>query len=138
MLEIIKGAVSLGLLWAMMTIGVYISYRILAIADLTVEGSITLGAAIAAQAITIGLNPYIATGISLLGGMAAGLVTGLLHTKLRIPALLSGILTMIALYSINLRVLGKASLSLLRMETVYTVFERLGLEFSWAVIVLGF
>ena len=67
MLEIIKGAVSLGLLWAMMTIGVYISYRILAIADLTVEGSITLGAAIAAQAITIGLNPYIATGISLLG-----------------------------------------------------------------------
>lgn len=137
MLEIIKGAVSLGLLWAIMTIGVYITYRVLDIADLTVEGSIAMGAAIAAQAITKGINPFIATGISLLGGMAAGLITGLLHTKLKIPALLSGILTMIALYSINLRVLGKASLSLLRMETVYTAFERLGLESSWAIIVLG-
>ncbi len=138
MLEIIKGAVSLGLLWAIMTIGVYITYRILNIADLTVEGSIAMGAAIAAQAITNGINPYVATGISLLGGMAAGLVTGILHTKLKIPALLSGILTMIALYSINLRVLGKASLSLLRMDTVYTVFEKLGLESSWSIIILGF
>ncbi|NLX63657.1 MAG: ABC transporter permease [Clostridiaceae bacterium] len=138
MLEIIKGAVSLGLLWSVMTIGVYISFRILEIADLTVEGSITLGAAIAAQAITKGINPYIATGMALLGGMAAGLATGLLHTKLKIPALLSGILTMIALYSVNLRVLGKASLSLLRMETVYTAFEKIGLESSWAIIALGF
>ncbi len=137
MLEIIKGAISLGLLWAIMTIGVYITYRILDIADLTVEGSIAMGAAIASQAITNGINPYIATALSLLGGMAAGLVTGLLHTKLKIPALLSGILTMIALYSINLRVLGKASLSLLRMETVYTFFERLGLESSWSIILLG-
>jgi putative ABC transport system permease protein len=137
MLEIIKGAISLGLLWAVMTIGVYISYRILDIADLTVEGSIALGAAIAAQAIARGTNPYLATVISLVGGMTAGLVTGLLHTKLKIPALLSGILTMIALYSINLRVLGKASLSLLRMDTVYTVFEKLGFESSWAIIVLG-
>lgn len=137
MLEIIKGAVSLGLLWAIMTIGVYITYRILNIADLTVEGSIALGAAIAAQAITKGVDPYIATGISLLGGMAAGLVTGILHTKLKIPALLSGILTMIALYSINLRVLGKASISLLRMDTVYTVFEKLGVESSWSIIILG-
>lgn len=137
MFEIIKGAVSLGLLWAIMTIGVYITYRVLDIADLTVEGSIAMGAAIAAQAITNGINPYIATGLSLLGGMAAGLVTGLLHTKLKIPALLSGILTMIALYSINLRVLGKASISLLRMNTVYTVFERLGLDSSWSIIILG-
>jgi len=137
MLEIIKGAVSLGLLWSVMTIGVYIPFRILEIADLTVEGSITLGAAIAAQAITKGINPYIATGIALLGGMAAGLVTGLLHTKLKIPALLSGILTMIALYSVNLRILGKASLSLLRMETVYTPFEKIGLESTWATIALG-
>jgi len=137
MLEIIKGAVSLGLLWAVMTIGVYITYRILNIADLTVEGSIALGAAIAAQIISKGTNPYIATGVSILGGMAAGLVTGVLHTVLKIPALLSGILTMIALYSINLRVLGKASLSLLRMETVFTVFEKLGVETSWSIIILG-
>lgn len=137
MLEIIKGAVSLGLLWAVMTIGVYITYRILNIADLTVEGSIALGAAIAAQAIVKGVDPYIATGISLIGGMAAGLVTGILHTVLKIPALLSGILTMIALYSINLRVLGKASVSLLRMETVYTVFEKFGVDSSWSIIILG-
>ncbi|HHY63887.1 MAG TPA: ABC transporter permease, partial [Clostridiaceae bacterium] len=84
-----------------------------------------------------GANPYIATGVSILGGMAAGLVTGILHTVLKIPALLSGILTMIALYSINLRVLGKASLSLLRMETVFTAFEKLGVESSWSIIILG-
>lgn len=137
MLEIIKGAVSLGLLWAVMTIGVYITYRILNIADLTVEGSIALGAAIAAQAIVSGANPYIASFISILGGMAAGLVTGILHTMLKIPALLSGILTMIALYSVNLRVLGKANLSLLRMETVYTALEKLGIESSWSVIIFG-
>jgi len=137
MLEIIKGAVSLGLLWAVMTIGVYIIYRILNIADLTVEGSIAFGAAIAAQAIVSGADPYIASFISILGGMAAGLVTGILHTMLKIPALLSGILTMIALYSVNLRVLGKANLSLLRMETVYTALEKLGIESSWSVIIFG-
>lgn len=107
MLQILTGAVSLGLLWAVMTIGVYITFRILDIADLTVEGSIAMGASIAAQMITSGANPYLATLFSLLGGMAAGLATGLLHTKLRIPALLSGILTMIALYSINLRIMAR-------------------------------
>lgn len=138
MYEVLKGAVSLGILWGIMTIGVYITYRILSIADLTVEGSITLGAAIAAQAITKGINPYGATFLALLGGMVAGLATGLLHTELKIPALLSGILTMIALYSINLRVMGKANISLLRLENVYTFFENLGLEDTWAVIALGF
>jgi len=137
MLQIIMGAISLGLLWAVMTIGVYITYRILNIADLTVEGSIAMGAAIAAQAITSGINPYAATALALLGGMAAGLVTGLLHTQLKIPALLSGILTMIALYSINLRIMGKANVSLLKMDTVYTAFENLGLSRNNAVIVLG-
>ena len=137
MFEVVKGALSLGLLWGIMTIGVYITYRILSIADLTVEGSITLGAAIAAHGITAGINPYIGTLLALFGGMVAGLCTGLLHTKLKIPALLSGILTMIALYSINLRVMGKANVSLLRMENVYTAFENMGLEPTWAIIALG-
>lgn len=137
MLQIMLGAVSLGLLWAIMTIGVYITYRILDIADLTVEGSIAMGAAIAAYTIYNGMNPYEATCLSLLGGMTAGLITGLLHTKLKIPALLSGILTMIALYSINLRIMGKANLSLLRMDTVYTNFENIGFNHTNAVIVLG-
>lgn len=138
MLEIVLGAISLGLLWAVMTLGVYITYRILDIADLTVEGSIAMGAAIAAQAITNGINPYAAIGLALLGGMAAGLVTGLLHTQLKIPALLSGILTMIALYSVNLRILGKANLSLLRMKTVYTWFQNFGLSRTNSTIILGF
>lgn len=72
MLDIITGAISLGLLWAVMTIGVFITYRILNIADLTVEGSIAMGAAIAAQGITMGLNPFLATALALAGGMAAG------------------------------------------------------------------
>ncbi len=138
MSQILLGAVALGLLWAVMTIGVYITYRILDIADLTVEGSITLGAAVSASMIYGGAHPYAATGCALLAGLAAGLVTGLLHTKLRIPALLSGILTMIALYSVNLRVMGKANVSLLRMGTVYTPLEALGLEKNVAVALLGF
>ncbi|NLM28734.1 MAG: ABC transporter permease [Clostridiaceae bacterium] len=138
MLEILLGAVTLGLLWAVMTIGVYITYRILNIADLTVEGSITMGAAIAASLISKGVNPYLATLLALFGGMAAGLVTGLLHTKLRIPPLLSGILTMIALYSVNLRIMGRANISLLRVDTVYTVFYNFGLNRTLSVVVLGF
>jgi len=137
MLQIISGAISLGLVWAIMTIGVYITYRILDIADLTVEGTLAMGAAIAAQAITQGMNPYLATFLAMLGGLAAGLTAGLLHTQLKIPALLSGILTMIALYSINLRIMGKANISLLRVDTVYTVFENLGLSATAAVIVFA-
>jgi putative ABC transport system permease protein len=138
MLQIILGAISLGLLWAIMTIGVYITYRILDIADLTVEGSIAMGAAIAAFSIVSETNPFLATFYAIIGGFLAGLVTGLLHTKLKIPALLSGILTMIALYSVNLRIMGKANLSLLRMDTVYTVFEKMGMSSTNAVMLFGF
>jgi len=137
MLQILMAAVSLGLLWAIVTIGVYITYRILGIADLTVEGSIVMGAAIAAITISRGINSYVAIGFAFLGGLGAGLITGLLHTKLKIPALLSGILTMIALYSINLRIMGKANISLLRIDTAYTVFENMGLNSTISVIVLG-
>ena len=100
------GAVALGLLWTLMTCGVYISYRVLDIADLTVEGSLTMGAAIAAVCIAAGIHPLLALVLAALGGMLAGLATGLLHTALHIPALLSGILTMIALWSINLRIMS--------------------------------
>ncbi len=135
--QIMLGAVSLGLLWAVMTIGVYITYRILNIADLSVEGSIAMGAALAAHNIVGGMNPFLATGVAFFGGMVAGLITGILHTRLKIPALLSGILTMIALYSVNLRIMGKANLSLLRMDTVYSTVEQLGMVKNHAVIVLG-
>ena len=95
--QILLSALALGLLWAVMTIGVFITYRILDVADLTVEGSITLGAATAAALIQAGVDPFLATLAAFGAGMAAGLVTGLLHTLLKIPALLSGILTMISL-----------------------------------------
>lgn len=137
MAQILMGAISLGLLWAIMTIGVYITFRILDIADLTVEGSLAMGAAIAAHAITTGINPYTATLLALIGGLIAGLATGLLHTQLKIPALLAGILTMIALYSVNLRIMGRANVSLLRMDTVYTPLQNLGLSLNNSVIILG-
>lgn len=137
LLQTMQGATSLGLLWAVMTIGVYITYRILDFADLTVEGSITMGAAVSASLISSGLNPFAATLLACLTGMAAGLMTGLLHTKLKIPALLSGILSMIALYSINIRIMGKANISLLRVDTIYTTFENMGLSSRNAVIVIG-
>ena len=137
MLQILHGAVSLGLLWALMTIGVFITYRVLDYADLTVDGSIVVGAAIAARMIMDGANPFLATGAAMLGGMAAGAVTGLLHTKLKIPGLLSGILTMIALYSVNIRIMGKANISLLKIDNVFAPLQALGLSQKNAVLVLG-
>lgn len=136
-MQIFLGAVSLGLLWAVMTIGVYITYRVLDIADLTVEGSLPLGAAVACSLITQGVNPYLASLCALLAGCLAGLCTGLLHTKLKIPALLSGILTMISLWSVNLHVMGVPNLSILRMPTVFQPLERLGMSKNAAMIAVG-
>ncbi|MDY3279840.1 MAG: ABC transporter permease [Eubacteriales bacterium] len=137
-MQVILGAVSLGLLWAIMTIGVYISYRVLDIADLTVEGSLPLGAAVACSVIFGGGNPYLASLLALLAGCLAGLCTGVLHTKLKIPALLSGILTMISLWSINLRVMGnRPNISILRLPTAFQPLEKLGMNKETAIIVVG-
>ncbi|WP_123043908.1 ABC transporter permease [Cohnella candidum] len=120
MLESIPGAIQLGLLYAFMSLGVYITYRILDFPDLTVDGSFTTGAAIAAVMITHGYSPWISTVCAFLGGLAAGAVTGLLHTKGKINALLSGILMMIALYSINLRISKVPNVPLINEDTVFT------------------
>jgi putative ABC transport system permease protein len=125
MVSILFGAVSQGLLWAIMVIGVYLTYRILDIADLSVEGIITLGGFVAARLITVGLAPWLSTLCALAAGLAGGLITGLLHTKLKIPALLSGILTMTAMWSINLRVGDRSNLPLLKVDTVYTPIQEL-------------
>jgi putative ABC transport system permease protein len=136
--QVLLGALSLGLLWAVMTIGVYITYRVLNIADLSVEGTITLGAAVCGRMIPAGNDPFLTLLVCLAAGMLAGLVTGLLHTKLRIPALLSGILTMVALYSVNLRVMRVSNVSLLRLSTAYTrVGEWTGLNKTLSVALLG-
>ena len=134
MLQDFIGAISLGLIWAVMAIAIYITYKILDIADMTVEGSITMGAAISAICISNGMNPYLTLILAFCGGLCAGFVTGFFHTILKIPALLTGILTMLALYSVNLRIMGKANVSLLKMDTVFTPFENLGLSKNLAVI----
>lgn len=106
-LNSLPNAVGQGLIWGIMAIGVYITYRILDIADLTVDGSLATGGAVAAIAISVwNLDPWVALLLAILSGMAAGLVTGIFHTICGIPAILSGILTQLALYSINLRVLA--------------------------------
>lgn len=137
--SILLGAVALGLLWAIMALGVYVTYRVLDVADLSVEGTITTGAAVCASLIAVKeMNPWLATMCGTVVGMVAGLVTGLLHTKLKIPALLSGILTMTALYSINLRIMGKANVSLLKQDTVYTgVTAMLNDNKTLAILVVG-
>lgn len=122
-MELVMSTVAQGLLWAVLAIGLFITFRILDIADLSIEGTYPLGGAIAVMAITAGYSPLLAVILAFFGGCIAGAVTGLLHTKLKIPALLAGILTMIGLYSINLRIMGRATTSILGMDTVYTFFE---------------
>ena len=100
------GAISQGLVWGLMAIGVYITYRILDVADLTVDGSMATGGAVAAVMITSGIDPWVAVLCAFLVGLLAGLMTGLFHTAMGIPAILSGLLTQLALYSINLRIMG--------------------------------
>ena len=123
MFNIITGAISLGLLWSVMALGVYLTFRVLDYADMTVDGSIVTGAAIAAKLLVSGINPVIATMAAFFGGMAAGVVTGLLHTKLKIPAILSGILSQIGLYSINIKIMGKPNTTLLKVETIFSLFS---------------
>ncbi|QGF22723.1 ABC transporter permease [Raineyella fluvialis] len=113
-------ALDLGFVFAVMALGVYISFRILDFADLTVDGSFTSGAATAAALIVAGVNPWLATGASIVVGLVAGAITGLLHAKGGINPLLAGILTQIALYSINLRIMGRANVPLLRTDTIMT------------------
>jgi putative tryptophan/tyrosine transport system permease protein len=120
MLHAALGSVELGLLYAIMALGVYITFRILDFPDLTVDGSFTTGGAIAAVMIAGGSSPLLATVAAFGGGVIAGVCTGLLHTKGKINALLSGILMMIALYSINLRIMGKANIPLLGVDTLLT------------------
>ena len=103
------GSVAQGLIWGIMAIGVYITFRILDFADLTVDGSLGLGGAVAVMLILAGFPPYLVLIISCISGLLAGLVTGLLHTLLGIPDILAGILTQIALYSVNLNIMGKAN-----------------------------
>lgn len=132
------GAVSQGILWGIMVLGVYITYKLLDIADLTVDGSFALGGSVCAVLVVAGVDPLIAVAAAMLAGMLAGAVTGFLHTVLEIPAILAGILTQIALWSINLRIMGKSNTPLLQSDTIFSrMTELTGLSSASASIIVG-
>ncbi len=114
------GAVSQGILWGIMVLGVFITYKLLDIADLTVDGSFALGGSVCAVLVVAGVDPLVAIIAAMLAGMLAGAVTGFLHTVFEIPAILAGILTQIALWSVNLRIMGKSNTPLLQHDTIFS------------------
>lgn len=114
------GALELGLIYSLVALGVYLSFRTLNFSDLSVDGTFPLGAAVAGSGILFGMNPFLATLLAMLAGAFAGYITAFLTTRLKILNLLAGILTMTALYSINLRVMGKPNLALLGENTIET------------------
>ena len=132
-MNIIISTFSLGLIYAALVMGVYITFRILNFADMTAEGSLTLGGSISAILIINNINPILSIFIAGLCGSLSGLITGFLHTKLKIQAILSGILTMIALYSINIRIMGKANLSMLNKNTIFKLID----DSSISIFVIG-
>ena len=107
------------LIFAIMVLGVYISFRILNFPDMTVDGTFPLGAAISAKLLTLGVNPYLTLLVALVAGAAAGAITGLIHVKLKVKDLLAGILVMTALYSVNLRVMGKSNIPLFEEDNIF-------------------
>lgn len=117
------GAIQLGLIYGLVSIGVYLTFRLIDFPDLTVDGTFSLGAAIAASLIASGKDPYLATLMAILGGGLAGCATAYLNVKCKILGLLAGILTMTALYSINLRIMGRANISLLGEVTIFSLFS---------------
>lgn len=121
------GAVEIGLIYSLVAIGVYITFKVIDFPDLTVDGSFTLGAAVSSAMIFAGYNPYIATAVSILSGACAGWVTGYLNVRWNILGLLAGILTMTALYSINLRIMGRPNIAIIDESTVFG---------SWSIILV--
>lgn len=129
-MTLLVSAWTIGLILALVALGVFITFRIFAFPDITVDGSSALGAALVASLITAGLNPWLATAGACLGGVLAGATTAVLHTKFKINALLSGILVMTALYSVNLRIMGKSNLPLSSVPTLATNVETLGAQIT--------
>jgi len=127
----LPGAVSQGLIWGIMAIGVYLTYRILDVADLTVDGSFATGGAVAVMLILNGCNLWLAMLAAFAAGLAAGAITGWLHTFMGIPPILAGILTQLSLYSINLKILGKSNQSINVNQTKLLVSLRWVKEFAF-------
>lgn len=139
-MSLLIGSTTIGLILALLALGIFISFRIFDFPDITAEGSFTFGAATAASLIVAGTNPLLASFIAFLAGMSAGAVTGIIHTRFNINPLLAGILVMTALYSVNLHVMGKSNMPLLSETTVFTWIENLSLSISGAdarTLILG-
>ena len=115
----LQATIEQSLIFAIMVLGVYISFRILNFPDMTVDGTFPLGAAISAKLLTLGVNPYLTLLVALVAGAVAGAVTGLIHVKLKVKDLLAGILVMTALYSVNLRVMGKSNIPLFEEDNIF-------------------
>lgn len=131
LLSALPGSISQGLIWGIMAIGVYITYRILDVADLTVDGSFATGGAVAVVLILNGCNLWLAMLAAFIAGLVAGAITGLLHTLMGIPPILAGILTQLSLYSINLKIIGKANQSINVNQTDLLVSLRWVKEFAF-------
>lgn len=136
-MDLIVSAISQGLLWSLLSLGLFISFRILNIADMTTEGVYPLGAAVCVTLIQQGMSPLSATIIAMIVGSLAGLATAIFINIFKIPSLLAGILTMTALLSVNLRVMGRPNLSLLNQKTIFDNFEKLNLPPYFDIIILG-
>lgn len=125
-MSLLIGAFTVGLILALLALGVYLSFRIFNFADITTEGSITMGAAISASVIVAGHHPLLGILLAMIGGFLAGAATGFIHTKFEINGLLAGILVMTALYSINLHIMGRSNIPLMGEQTLITSFESAG------------
>ncbi len=129
-MTLLIGSITIGLVLALLALGIFISFRIFDFPDITAEGSFTFGAAITASLIVAGVNPVAATAMAFIGGLLAGSATGLIHTQFKINPLLSGILVMTALYSVNLHVMGKSNMPLLSQLTLFTWIENFSISVS--------
>jgi putative tryptophan/tyrosine transport system permease protein len=132
-MSLLIGTFTIGLILALLSLGVFISFRIFAFPDITADGSITFGAAVAATLLAHDVNPALASLAAFGAGLIAGACTGTLHTRFKINSLLSGILVMTALYSVNLHVMGRSNVPLLTVNTLVTQAERIGLQLTGGV-----
>lgn len=136
-MNLVISAIAQGFLWSIVSLGLFISFRILNVADMTTEGSYPLGAAVCVILIYNGFNPVLAMAAAVIAGMLAGAITGFFITVCRIPSLLAGILTMTGLLSINLRIMQRANLSLLNQDTIFDWVTRLPLSKYGGMIAIG-
>ncbi len=137
-MELWLGAISLGLCYGFLAMGVFITMRIYNFPDITADGSLTLGASVSASLIAGGANPYMAVALSMLAGFSAGATTGMIHTKFRVNGLLSGILVTTGLYSVNLHIMGRSNIPLIGVESVMAPFELFFQDYAFWVAPMAY